>query len=102
MESRSTHLLVYRVNKWLSRLERLLSSMLPRPQYVRIDRDGLLQSTTLERYRANEIALRNWWKTVNEVRQTEGDLPPVPWGDEPSSTANNFRTYQENDGAPVL
>ncbi|RKT82726.1 phage portal protein, HK97 family [Saccharopolyspora antimicrobica] len=87
VESRSTHLLVYSVNKWLSRLERLLSSMLPRPQYVRIDRDGLLQSTTLERYRANEIALRNRWKTVNEVRQSEGDLPPVPWGNEPNPTS---------------
>lgn len=86
VESRSAHLLVYSVNKWLRRLERLLSSMLPRPQYVLIDRDGILQSTTLERYKAHESALKNRWRTVNEVRDDE-DEPPVPWGDEPNTTS---------------
>lgn len=85
VESRSAHLLVYTLNKWLRRLERLLSSMLPRPQYVHIDRDGLLQSTTLERYRAHASALTHRWKTVNDVRQEE-NLPDVAWGDEPNTT----------------
>lgn len=85
VESRSAHLLVYAVNRWLRRLERLLTSMLPRPQYVRIDRDALLQSTTLERYRAHESALKNRWKTVNEIRDDE-DMPAVGWGDEPNLT----------------
>lgn len=87
VEGRSTHLLVYSVNKWLRRLERLLSDMLPRPQYALIDRGGLLQSTTLDRYRAYESALRNRWLTVNEVRSDE-DLEPVDWGNEPNSTNN--------------
>lgn len=82
VESRSAHLLVYSMNKWLRRVERLLGEMLPRTQYVRIDRDALLQSTTLERYRAHESALRNAWRTVNEVRRDEEE-PPVEWGDEP-------------------
>jgi len=86
VESRSAHLLVYSLNKWLRRLERLLTSMLPRPQYVRIDRDALLQSTTLERYKAHESALRNNWKTINEVRDDE-DEQPVPWGDAPFTPA---------------
>jgi HK97 family phage portal protein len=85
VESRSAHLLVYSVNRWLRRLERLLSSMLPRPQYFRIDRDGLLQSTTLDRYKAHELALKNRWKVVNEVRDDE-DLTPVEWGSEPNPT----------------
>lgn len=85
VESRSAHLLVYSMNKWLRRVERLLTSMLPGPQYARIDRDALLQSTTLERYRAHELALRNRWRTVNEVRADE-DMPPVEWGDQPNST----------------
>jgi HK97 family phage portal protein len=83
IESRSAHLLVYSMNKWLRRLERLLSGMLPAPQYVRIDRDAVLQSTTLERYKAHELALKNQWKVVNEVREDE-DMAPVPWGDKPS------------------
>lgn len=84
VESRSAHLLVYSVNKWLRRLERLLTEMLPKPQYVVIDRDGILQSTTLERYRAHESALKNRWKTINEVRDDE-DMPAVAWGDEPNT-----------------
>jgi HK97 family phage portal protein len=83
IESRSAHLLVYTVNKWLRRYERLLSLMLPRPQYVVIDRDGILQSTTLERYRSHDLALRGRWKTVNDIREVE-KLPPVAWGDEPN------------------
>lgn len=83
VESRSAHLLVYSLNKWLRRVERVLTAMLPRPQYVRIDRDALLQSTTLERYKAHESALRNRWKVVNEVREDE-DMPGVAWGDEPN------------------
>lgn len=84
IESRAQHLLVFSMNKWLRRLERLLSSMLPNPQYVVINRAGLLESTTLDRYRAHELALKNRWKVVNEVREKE-NLPPVPWGDEPNT-----------------
>lgn len=82
VESRSTHLLVYALNRWLRRAERALSHMLPRGQYVRFNRDALLQTTTLTRFQAHEIALRNSWTTVNEVRELE-DMPPVEWGDEP-------------------
>lgn len=84
IESRATHLLVFGMNKWLRRLERLLTEMLPRPQYVRINRDAMLESTTLTRYQVHASALTNRWKVVNEVRNDE-DLPPVPWGDEPNT-----------------
>lgn len=89
VESRFAHLLVATLDKWLCRLERLLNEFLPRPQYVRIDRDALLQTTTAERYLVHERALKNWWKTINEVRGDE-DLPPVPWGDEPYYTNKSF------------
>jgi HK97 family phage portal protein len=85
VESRSGHLLVFSMNKWLRRLERLLSSMLPASQYAVINRDGLLQSTTLERFKAHESALKNRWKVVNEVRELE-ELPSVTWGNEPNPT----------------
>jgi HK97 family phage portal protein len=85
VESRSLHVLIYTLNSWLRRLEAALSSqkMTPRGQYVRFNREALLQATTLDRYRAYEIALKNRWQTVNEVREIE-DYGPVSWGNEPN------------------
>lgn len=82
VEQRSRDLLVYTMNRWLRRVDRVLTSMLPRGQYARLNRDAMLQSTTLERYRVHQIALRNRIHTPNEVRAIE-DEPPVSWGDEP-------------------
>lgn len=86
IESRAAHVLVFAANKWFRRLERLLSGMLPQSQYVLIDRDALLQATTLERYKAHALALASKWKVVNEVRADE-DMGPVPWGAEPVAAA---------------
>jgi HK97 family phage portal protein len=82
---RDLHVLKYALNKWLRRLERLLSMFLPRPQYVRLNRDALLETDTLRRYQAYAIALDKRFKVVNEVRDKE-ELPPVDWGDEPNPT----------------
>lgn len=79
---RGTDLLQYSINKWLTRLERLINRMLPATQYYKIDRDALLQMTTLDRYRAHEIALKNSWKVIDEVREDE-DMGPVEWGATP-------------------
>ena len=100
VESRMSHLLVLSVNRWFRRAERLLTSMLPSSQYARIDRDGLLQSTTLERYKAHESALRNRWKTVNEVRADE-ELASVEWGDEPNSTTSPAAAGGGQDDEPT-
>jgi HK97 family phage portal protein len=97
---RDLHLLKYSLNKWLRRLERLLTSMLPRPQYLRIDRDAMLQTATLDRYRAHESALRNRWKVVNEVRDDE-DLQPVAWGDEPNPPVAPGAAAPEEDTPPA-
>lgn len=80
---RRSDVLVFSIDKWISRADRLLSAMLPRPQYARLNRDALLRSTTLARYEAHAIALENRFKTVNEVRDDE-DLAPVEWGDVPN------------------
>ncbi len=80
---RRSDLLTFTLNRWLRRAERLLTEMLPAPQYVRFNRDALLQSTTLARYEAHSRALADRWRTVNEVRDIE-ELPPVEWGDVPN------------------
>jgi len=86
VESRSLHVLIYSLNQWLRRLEGALSSprMTPRGQYIRFNRNALLQTTVMDRYRAYELALRNKFQTVNEVRELE-DWTPVAWGDEPNT-----------------
>lgn len=81
MVDRDLSILKYAMGKWLRRADRLLTEMLPRPQFARLNRDAFLETSTLERYRAHELALR--WRTVNEVRRIE-DEPPVPWGDAPA------------------
>jgi HK97 family phage portal protein len=78
---RSVHLLQYAIGKWVRRAQRILSSMLPRPQVVRLNTAALLQTTVMQRYQAHQLALGDQpWKTVNEVRKDE-DLEPLPGGD---------------------
>jgi HK97 family phage portal protein len=81
LADRDLQLLKYAVGKWLRRLERLLSQFLPKPQYVLLNRDALLETTTMQRYQAHAVALGGGaWKSVNEVRDDE-DEPPVDWGE---------------------
>lgn len=73
---RRSDLLTFTLNRWLTRAERLLTMLLPEPQYAKFNRDALLQSTTLARYQAHSLALADGWRTVDEVREIE-DLPPL-------------------------
>lgn len=82
IQDRELTLLKFSIGKWIRRIERLLSEFLPRPQYVKLNRDALLETNTLQRYQAHASALKNNWETINEVRRLE-ELPPVPWGDAP-------------------
>ncbi|MEU9065457.1 phage portal protein [Streptomyces sp. NPDC048306] len=82
IQDRELTLLKFAIGKWIRRMERLLSEFLPRPQYVKLNRDALLETNTLQRYTAHASALSNNWETINEVRRLE-ELPPVPWGDAP-------------------
>jgi HK97 family phage portal protein len=80
-ESRAIDLLTFTLDPWLIRMERLITDLLPQPQYVKFQRKALLQTDLLTRFKVHEISLRNEIETVNEVR-TDEDLPPVEWGDE--------------------
>lgn len=91
LSDRTAHLMIFALNKWLKRLERFLSEMLPDGQYVMFDRDSLLDTTTMDRYNTYELALRNRFMTVNEVRARDG-LLPVAWGDEPNIAAIHANT----------
>lgn len=83
VQSRSLHLLIYAIDPWLVRLEKLISDMfLPKPQYVRFNRDALLRMTATDRWLVYQMQLKNGARTVNEVRDDENE-PPVKWGEEP-------------------
>jgi HK97 family phage portal protein len=84
IEQRSLDLLTYAVDPWLVRIERTLTALLPKPQFVKFNRAALSRTDLLTRFRAHEIALRNRWETVNEVRELE-DQRPVAWGNEPNT-----------------
>lgn len=86
VEGRSQHLLVYALNKWLRRVDRVLTQMLPRGTYAKLNRSALLEPTVLDRWRVYQLQLSTKAKTVNEVRENE-DLPPVPWGSGPVDVA---------------
>lgn len=64
-----------------TRLERAISSQMPRPVYARFNHDSVTRTTLLDRYRAHDVALRDGWKSRNEVRRLE-DMPSIPDGDE--------------------
>jgi HK97 family phage portal protein len=72
----SLHLLKYAVTPWLVRLDKALSSLLPRPQYVKLKPDSLLRATTQNRYATYAVAIKAGFMTIDEVRELE-NLPPL-------------------------
>jgi HK97 family phage portal protein len=56
------------------RVEGALSDLLPRPQFVRANRNAILRSSPKERYATNAQRLANRETTVNELRALD-DLP---------------------------
>lgn len=74
---RRQDLLVLSMNKWIRRVERILTSLLPpSTQTVKLNREALLEATTLQRYQAHKLALEGGWMLPSEVREIE-DLVPV-------------------------
>jgi HK97 family phage portal protein len=76
------HYLKHSLDRYLVRIEKALGALLPRPQSVKFNRDALLRADTTTRYQSHEIALRNGWRTINEVRALE-DEPPLVGADLP-------------------
>jgi HK97 family phage portal protein len=100
IEQRSLDLLTYAVDPWLVRIENTMNGLLPRPRYVKFNRSALVKTDLITRYKAYEIALRNAWKRINEVRDDE-DMQPVPWGEKPFVTPDKPMPGQELPAAPA-
>jgi len=76
VEQRNIHLLTYTLDPWLSRMERALTSMLPRPRFVRFSRNALLRTDVLTRYKSHALAIASRFMAPSEVRATE-NMPPM-------------------------
>ncbi len=82
LEQRGVHLVQFTLLRWIIRLERAFSQLLPSPHYMKFNVAGLERADLAGRMQAHRIALgpNQPFETINEVRALE-DLPPVPDGD---------------------
>jgi len=96
VEGKSQHLLVYALNRWLRRVERVLTQMLPRGQYARLNRSALLEPAVLDRWKVYQTQLATKARTINEVRDDE-DWAPVAWGDVPAGSAGALPLADPNN-----
>jgi HK97 family phage portal protein len=74
--AQALHFVKFSLQPWMSRIERALSRLIPSKQYVKLNPDALLRSTTTERFNAYKVALEGGWLTIDEIRALE-DLPPL-------------------------
>lgn len=79
IESQGIEYVRYTLSPWTSRIERALSRLLPRPQYVKFNIAALLRADTLTRYEAYERARNAGWLNADEIRELE-DRPAIPEG----------------------
>jgi HK97 family phage portal protein len=75
IEMDAVNLLKFHLNGHLARFEQTLSLAFPRGTQVRANMDAVLRSDTLTRYQAHEIALKNQFMSVDEVREVEHRAP---------------------------
>ena len=97
-ESRSLDFRTYTLLPWANAVEDVLSALLPAGQWVNVDFRGLLKADTATRYDSYEVALRNGFLTVAEVRNLE-NLPPLEESITPALTAAN-QSSQTTGGTP--
>jgi HK97 family phage portal protein len=71
VESRGIHLARHTLMPWIVRVERALGRMLPRPQFVRFNMDGLQRADLATRYGSYQTGIAAGFLTVDEVRELE-------------------------------
>jgi HK97 family phage portal protein len=77
VESRSIDFAKYGLAGWIGRWERWLSGLVPRGQYVKLDKGGLLQADTLTRYQSIHMMVAARIITQDEARAMLLELPPL-------------------------
>ena len=78
-EQRTLDLLVFTLQWWIGRVEKLITRQLPQPQYVKLNVDALLRSDAATRWGIHRIARELGARNVDEIREFE-DEDPLPDG----------------------
>ena len=65
---------------WIVRLEKAITRLLPKGQYLKINTGGLLRGDAKTRYQSYATGIRHQFLTPNEARAFE-DWPPIEGGD---------------------
>lgn len=76
VEQRSIDFLKFTLNRWLRDLEKTMTLWLPRGQFVKANRNALLETDLLTRFKAYQIGIGSKFLAPSEVRETE-DRPPL-------------------------
>lgn len=98
---RDLHLLKYTINTYLIAIENVLAGYLPGGQYVKLNRNAMLQMNPTARAQLYQVMSDMGATVPNEVRDNE-DMPPVPWGDVPYPVTKKTITQALGaDGQPV-
>jgi len=85
-EQRATDFLTFGLRPWLHRLERAVSTLLPRTQRAKFNAGAMVRATLLDRYQAHKLGIDGGWLLRSEVRELE-DRPPVEGIDEQAPPA---------------
>lgn len=80
LAQRGTRLVRVTYLPWLTRLERLITGLLPRPQYFKFNVDGLLRGDLKTQFETWKIGVDSQILVPNEPRGWM-DLPPLEGGD---------------------
>lgn len=90
------------VRRWLPhkhKMQRAMSKLLPRPQFVTFNADRYLEATTKERFDTYKVGIDSGVLTPNEARRKE-DMPPLPGGDEPRGPSSTVSPAMQALAAP--
>lgn len=85
IEQQSLEFATFSLTPWVRRIEQSINIILQeqdRKLFVKFNMDSMVRGDIESRYNANGIAIRDGWKTRNEVRIQEG-LNPIDGLDEP-------------------
>ncbi|MGH2663675.1 MAG: phage portal protein [Actinomycetota bacterium] len=79
IEEQMIGFVTFTLGPWIIRMEKALSAILPRPQYVKFNVAGLLRGRLTQRYQAYITGRQGGWLNVDEIRALE-EMPPIPDG----------------------
>jgi len=100
LEEQNLGFVVFTLGPWITRVEQVLTWLLPRGQYVKANVGGLLRGRTKDRYAAYSAARQWGWMSVNEIRELE-DMAPIEGGDiylEPLNMQDAAAALLDDDG----